>query len=475
MQFREGFQKLVNGSPMGQARMYATIDLNRARVGRPGSLTTTRQIHSGMSRSTSTALTSAPTSSSPSSSGSLSTPCSSAVPTSLSGTSSGGKRSISGSTSSKDKKPLPHGPKIHVRVRFTDVAADHRGWSSGISDAHYPGVPYTFFKQRRGARSHCTRTHTRRMSSSRRSRSPEAGFTSRAGPLPVQDTEHGPQQDFYQGNIPGGSIDRVAPESHGMTSTQRLKARPHGMCPQLEQRWRKQGGKDVLVDLGGDPAGPSAGYSGLAKEDDGMMEVKLSGELNLQVTQWMGLRMLGPECSTLHDLCSLQDDDRWPEGRVPAFRMSLWYEHLGKPERGVPEPQPQMHSDGEQDGYTFGSSTEATILRSTITAEELCKSRQEAGCLIAENQEQLEESRAKCAELEKELSRSRQEADCLAKQKLELVGELGAEKQKMEELRQDIRVISRAFSHREGQLTSLYSKSKAIVEHCKASQVATLP
>ncbi|TVU24716.1 hypothetical protein EJB05_27169, partial [Eragrostis curvula] len=107
--------------------------------------------------------------------------------------------------------------------------------------------------------------------------------------------------------------------------------------------------------------------------------------------------------------------------------------------------------------------------------QELCKSRQEAGCLIAEKQEQLEESRTKCAELEKELSRSRQEADCLAKEKLELVGELGAEKQKMEELRQDIRVISRAFSHREGQLTSLYSKSKAIVEHCKASQVATLP
>ncbi|XP_062196952.1 kinesin-like protein KIN-7L isoform X2 [Phragmites australis] len=106
---------------------------------------------------------------------------------------------------------------------------------------------------------------------------------------------------------------------------------------------------------------------------------------------------------------------------------------------------------------------------------ELSKSKQDADHLIVQKQEQLEDSRARCAALEKELSRSRQEADRLAAEKQELVRELGAEKQKMEELKQDIRVINRAFSQREGQLTSLYTKSKAILENCKASQFATLP
>ncbi|KAL6643229.1 hypothetical protein ACP70R_021410 [Stipagrostis hirtigluma subsp. patula] len=51
-----------------------------------------------------------------------------------------------------DRKPLRHGPKIHVRVRFSDVAGDGRGWGGGVGDARYPGVPYTFFKQRPGCR-----------------------------------------------------------------------------------------------------------------------------------------------------------------------------------------------------------------------------------------------------------------------------------------------------------------------------------
>ncbi|XP_066376297.1 phospholipase D alpha 2-like [Miscanthus floridulus] len=50
------------------------------------------------------------------------------------------------------KKRLPHGPKIRVRLRFQDVAADRRGWGRGVGGARYPGVPYTFFSQRPGCR-----------------------------------------------------------------------------------------------------------------------------------------------------------------------------------------------------------------------------------------------------------------------------------------------------------------------------------
>ncbi|PWZ25571.1 Kinesin-like protein KIN-7L, partial [Zea mays] len=46
---------------------------------------------------------------------------------------------------------------------------------------------------------------------------------------------------------------------------------------------------------------------------------------------------------------------------------------------------------------------------------------------------------------------------------------------KMDELKQDIRVICGDLLQREGQLTSIYTKSKAILESCKASQVATMP
>jgi centromeric protein E len=107
--------------------------------------------------------------------------------------------------------------------------------------------------------------------------------------------------------------------------------------------------------------------------------------------------------------------------------------------------------------------------------QEVSRSKQEADRNIAEKQEQLEHTRTRCAALEKELFMCRQDADRLAAEKQKLLGELGVEKQKMHELRKDISVITRAFSQREGQLTSLYSKSKAIVEHCKSSQVAALP
>jgi len=105
------------------------------------------------------------------------------------------------------------------------------------------------------------------------------------------------------------------------------------------------------------------------------------------------------------------------------------------------------------------------------------------------DRQQFEESKARCTNLEKEcdmlrdenlslqqkLSAARQEAHRLATEKQELAGELGTERQKLDELKQDIRMISRGFLQREGQLTSLYTKSKAILENCKTSQVATLP
>ncbi|KAG2558117.1 kinesin-like protein KIN-7L [Panicum virgatum] len=106
--------------------------------------------------------------------------------------------------------------------------------------------------------------------------------------------------------------------------------------------------------------------------------------------------------------------------------------------------------------------------------QELSDSKREASLLVSEKQAQLDDSVARCAALERELCVCRQDAERLATEKQELAGELGVERQKMEELKQDIRVISRAFSQREGQLTSLYTKSKAILENCKASHAATL-
>ncbi|KAI4966975.1 hypothetical protein ZWY2020_034621 [Hordeum vulgare] len=50
------------------------------------------------------------------------------------------------------KKKIHHGPTIHVRLRFCDVAANRREWGAGLGGARHPGVPYTFFSQRPGCR-----------------------------------------------------------------------------------------------------------------------------------------------------------------------------------------------------------------------------------------------------------------------------------------------------------------------------------
>ncbi|KAL5219198.1 hypothetical protein ABZP36_019882 [Zizania latifolia] len=51
------------------------------------------------------------------------------------------------------RRPLDGGDKIRVQLRFTDVAADPAArWGAGVGSAAYPGVPRTFFPQHRGCR-----------------------------------------------------------------------------------------------------------------------------------------------------------------------------------------------------------------------------------------------------------------------------------------------------------------------------------
>ncbi|KAM7483646.1 hypothetical protein LguiB_008229 [Lonicera macranthoides] len=47
----------------------------------------------------------------------------------------------------EDKNPVEAGSKIHVRLHYFDVTQD-RNWARGIRSSKFPGVPYTFFSQR---------------------------------------------------------------------------------------------------------------------------------------------------------------------------------------------------------------------------------------------------------------------------------------------------------------------------------------
>ncbi|XP_071711759.1 phospholipase D alpha 1 isoform X2 [Rutidosis leptorrhynchoides] len=51
----------------------------------------------------------------------------------------------------ENKNPISSGAKIHVKLQFFDVTRD-RNWAHGIKSGKYPGVPYTFFAQRTGCR-----------------------------------------------------------------------------------------------------------------------------------------------------------------------------------------------------------------------------------------------------------------------------------------------------------------------------------
>ncbi|KAL1814457.1 hypothetical protein DCAR_0518606 [Daucus carota subsp. sativus] len=51
----------------------------------------------------------------------------------------------------EDKNPISEGSKIHVQLQFFDISQD-RNWARGVKSSKFPGVPYTFFSQRPGCR-----------------------------------------------------------------------------------------------------------------------------------------------------------------------------------------------------------------------------------------------------------------------------------------------------------------------------------
>lgn len=48
--------------------------------------------------------------------------------------------------------PVEGGARIHVKLRYQDVASDPENWSNGIPSPNYLGVPNTFFKQKHACR-----------------------------------------------------------------------------------------------------------------------------------------------------------------------------------------------------------------------------------------------------------------------------------------------------------------------------------
>ena len=101
------------------------------------------------------------------------------------------------------------------------------------------------------------------------------------------------------------------------------------------------------------------------------------------------------------------------------------------------------------------------------------------------NKSQLNVVKEQCAAIEKEcnqlreekeslaqaLSISKQDAELLRAEKEGLLKDLNVEKQKMKGLKEEIRLFSLAFTQREGLLTSLYTKSKVMMENLKCSRV----
>ncbi|KAJ0238515.1 Phospholipase D alpha 1 [Hirschfeldia incana] len=50
-----------------------------------------------------------------------------------------------------DRNPIKGESKIHVKLQYFGVEAD-RNWNMGVKSAKFPGVPYTFFSQRQGCK-----------------------------------------------------------------------------------------------------------------------------------------------------------------------------------------------------------------------------------------------------------------------------------------------------------------------------------
>ncbi|XP_057504876.1 phospholipase D alpha 1-like [Actinidia eriantha] len=51
----------------------------------------------------------------------------------------------------EDKKPIHGDSKIHVKLQYFEVDRD-RNWARGIRSSKFPGVPFTFYSQRKGCR-----------------------------------------------------------------------------------------------------------------------------------------------------------------------------------------------------------------------------------------------------------------------------------------------------------------------------------
>ncbi|KAI3957829.1 hypothetical protein MKW92_030671 [Papaver armeniacum] len=51
----------------------------------------------------------------------------------------------------EERNPVQGGCKIHVKLQYFDVGQD-KNWARGIRSAKFPGVPYTFFTQRTGCK-----------------------------------------------------------------------------------------------------------------------------------------------------------------------------------------------------------------------------------------------------------------------------------------------------------------------------------
>ncbi|CAN6336426.1 unnamed protein product [Urochloa humidicola] len=56
-----------------------------------------------------------------------------------------------GDDDSGDRTPLESGARLHVKLQYFDISKDHT-WGRGVRSGKYPGVPYTFFSQRQGCK-----------------------------------------------------------------------------------------------------------------------------------------------------------------------------------------------------------------------------------------------------------------------------------------------------------------------------------
>ncbi|MQM02969.1 hypothetical protein Taro_035742, partial [Colocasia esculenta] len=168
---------------------------------------------------------------------------------------------------------------------------------------------------------------------------------------------------------------------------------------------------------------------------------------------------------------ALPDSSPMPESFDNVVDEDMWL-HLNK----------GCHTDLNM--LQMSPNMEPQSLPSRNTSLERClTSEAEAECSI--DKKILEATMEKCAILERECDLLREEKSSLAQalstsegnvklltaQKEELLSELKVEKQKMQDLKEEIRLFGLAFAQREGILKSLYTKSKALVENLKAHPV----